>query len=191
MLRYIAGPVNVSLLCLRSCPVLPQHLCAPIDDKWVKQKETRKSTSAFAIAINGSTYSVERRISRKSGYFQQSPYISRCLIALNIPVGCAKFSGWFLFENQCLRGNNCEPRSVQIKSSAVTGLELNKKVSARTNLIDLKHHFLKAALKSNIIVLKDVKLVDNSFYMLMKVFEFPSTPQLSHEMLFVWLADGK
>ncbi len=53
IMRYVAGTVGVSLLYPRTCSALPQLLVVSVDADWGECKETRKSTSGFVIAING------------------------------------------------------------------------------------------------------------------------------------------
>ncbi len=72
-----------------------------------------------------------------------------------------------------------EPSTVQIDSSAAEALALNKQVSERNKHTDLKYHFVKAALKSKVIILKDVKPADNTADMLTKVLDLSTTLHLS------------
>ena len=78
-----------------------------------------------------------------------------------------------------------EPRTGQIDSSAAKALALNKQVSAKNKHIDVKYHFVKAALKSKIIILTVVKSADNTADMLTKVLDLPNTLHLSHEMRLI------
>ncbi len=83
------------------------------------------------------------------------------------------------------RGINFEPTTVKIDSSAAKVLALNKQVSAGDKHIDLKYHYVKAASKSNIIILKDVKSNNNTADMLPKVFDLPTILRLSRDMCLI------
>ncbi len=72
------------------------------------------------------------------------------------------------------RGIAFEPTTVQIDSSAAKALALNKQVSDRNNHIDLKYHFVKAAIASRIIHLIDVNSENNPADLLTKIIEIPT-----------------
>ncbi len=72
------------------------------------------------------------------------------------------------------RGTNFEPTTVQIDSSAAKALALNKQISDRIEHIDLKYHFVRAALKSKIIIVKDVKSANKTADMFTKVLDLPT-----------------
>ncbi len=73
------------------------------------------------------------------------------------------------------KGMYFEATTVQIDKSAAKALALNKQVSVRNKHIDLKYHFVKAVMKSKIIILKDMKSADNTADMLTKVLDLPTT----------------
>ncbi len=79
------------------------------------------------------------------------------------------------------RGMYFEPTTVRIDRSAAKALARNKQVSARNKHIDLKYHFVKAALKSKIITLKDVKSACNTPDIVTKVLDLPTTLHLSRK----------
>ncbi len=80
------------------------------------------------------------------------------------------------------RGEHFKPMSVQIDSSAAKALAVNKQISAKNKHISIKFHFVKAALKSKIIILNNVKAADSTADMLTKVLNFPTTLHSTHKM---------
>lgn len=77
-------------------------------------------------------------------------------------------------ENQVIN----EATPIYVYSTADLALFVNKTVSASSKHIDLKYHYVKAALSSRIIVLRDVAPKDNPTGLLTKVVSFPTLKYL-------------
>ncbi len=67
-----------------------------------------------------------------------------------------------------------EPTTVQSTILEAKELALNKQISARSKHKDLKYRFVKAALRSKIIISKDVRSAIHSAKRLMNVRDLPT-----------------
>ena len=174
ILRFVSGTVSNGLKYPRSVKLLPRSLVAAVDADWGGCKETRKSTSGWIIAVNGALVIWRTRkqtiIATSSA---EAEYIALFDYAKH--VSWMRKLYWEVMSKRPWpeREVKFEATPIKIDSTAATALAMSKQVSARSKHIDLKYHFVKAALGSGLIVLNDVASKDNPADMLTKILALP------------------
>ena len=180
VLRFVAWTVDVGLLYPRSVKMKPLSLVAAVDADWGGCKETRKSTSGWIIAINGSPIVWRtRKQSMISLSSAESEYVALCDCAKNV-LWMRKFY-WEMCNKEPwpVKGVKLGPTTVQIDSTAGKAFAENKQVTARNKHIDLKYRFVNLAITSKHMVLEYVASEMNPSDMLTKILDLPTLEHFS------------
>ena len=156
ILRYVAGTLEYGLFYPR-LPCTPSSIGAAFDADWGGDIETRRSTTGYLIAINGSPlYWQSKRQTVVTLSSAEAEYV-----ALST---CAKTISWFrnLYWEIChqtswVEGTSFDPTRIAIDSTAAQSLASNSTISTHNKHISLKFHHVCEMLKERIISLYHVR----------------------------------
>ncbi len=154
VLRYVAGTIHYHLSYPRAVQRTLDSVHAHIDGDWGGCKETRKSTSGWIIAINGTSFvSITRKrtiIAVSSG---ESEYYTLFGCVKQLNWKCKIF--WEISHKKPLLNNEIkfEAAKVYTDSQVAPALAMNKQASIRTKYLDLKYHFFKHGIEISDVVL--------------------------------------
>jgi len=156
ILRYIAGTTNYGMHYARHGPLNPSCISAAVDADWGGDQDTRRSTTGYMIAINGSPiFWKSRRQTVIALSSAESEYV-----ALS---SCAKDVSWIrkLFWEICHQTPWSEhttfaPTRIDIDSTAARSLATNAQVSAHNKHISLNMHHVRELLQNGVVELRHV-----------------------------------
>src|SRR5271170_468109 len=155
VLRYLKGTMNYGLVYHSTTQNGTDHIQVYCDSDWARDHKDRKSTTGYIIMFNRTA--ISHKSSKQSGVSTSSveaEYIALATTATEVL--------WICTLLQELGFNGSTATTIIIDSDGAVNIPENGIVSHRTRHIDVKHHFIKHNIESNIIALRHCSSASNT-----------------------------
>ena len=178
ILRYLVGTFRVGLKYKSSKDLTTSSLSAYVDADWGGCKETKKSTTGYAICINNTPISWKTKnqsmIALSSA---EAEYIALSECAKQL-IWTRKIFWEVTNKTECKENIKFNATNIFIDSTAAISMATNDQVSARNKHIELKIHHVRALLKNKTIILSYVPSKENAADLLTQVLDLQTMKYL-------------